>query len=238
MQKEKPLLFLLPGLDGTGKLLNLPANYLADLYETKILAYPHDIKLKYQELADYIENLLPTDKPYYLLAESFGGPLAIELAVRHPKQVLGLILSATFISSPVYLSFLLNPVTELLPIQHIPQLLSDYIFLGNHGTPDLKKLLNETLVTLNNDVINFRIKEVINLQSNEKAYKLTLPILYLQGKYDNIIKAYNYENLKKELPQARKVVINSSHMVLQTEPELCRNAIRDFLILSTKDNQE
>ncbi|MGQ0798894.1 MAG: serine aminopeptidase domain-containing protein [Pseudomarimonas sp.] len=45
--------------------------------------------------------MLPRSEPYFLLGESFGGPLAIALAARQPRGLLGLVLCASFARYPI-----------------------------------------------------------------------------------------------------------------------------------------
>ena len=225
----KPLLFLLPGLDGTGVFMNMPANYLSDHFLTTILPYPKDAKLSYSELADYLEPNLPYGKPFYLLGESFAGPLVIELAIRRKAQVRGLILSATFSKSPAPLSFLLSPLSPFVHLELMPNFIVEQLLLGHGVSPELKNLLHQALSQANYSVLNHRIKEVMHVQDNPRIRELTMPILYLQGINDHLVPSHNYCHLKYLLPQIEHAIVQSSHVVLQTQPEYCKKVIVDFL---------
>ena len=89
---------LLPGLDGTGKLF---ANFLAVLpptIEARVIDYPTDEPLTYEQLELRVRAALPSDRPFVLLGESFGGPIAIRIAASPPPGLAGLILCGTFAS--------------------------------------------------------------------------------------------------------------------------------------------
>jgi surfactin synthase thioesterase subunit len=69
-------LVLLPGLDGTGTMF---APFVAELppwIEPVVLDYPAE-PLGYADLARRLATRLPEDRPFFLLGESFGGPLAL-----------------------------------------------------------------------------------------------------------------------------------------------------------------
>src|SRR5512147_2728475 len=72
-------LLLLPGLDGTGELF---AAFVAALreHEVRIITYPHDRALGYPALEEFVREKLPRDQDYFLLAESFSGPVGISIA--------------------------------------------------------------------------------------------------------------------------------------------------------------
>lgn len=226
---SKPILIMLPGLDGTGNLLQLPQKNLRDYFDTKIIIYPHNEELTYIELADRIEKLLPKEESFYLLAESFGGALALELAIKKPLQLKGLILSATFSKNPVLLPSLALHFSKVPYIKYLPLPVLDYIFTSYKSTSQVVKNLQSTLKGLNYDVINYRIKEVLSLKDNPRLNEIKVPILYLQGKYDNIVSPLAYLHVKKVLPQTQKVEIDSGHMVLQCKPEQCAQVINDFV---------
>src|ERR1700733_8946387 len=94
-------LVLLPGLDGTGELF---ANFLAELpkgMDVITLAFPSDQFLPYSKLLPWLADRVPNNKPYGLLGESYGSPLAVKFAATHPVHLVGLILVVGFISNPM-----------------------------------------------------------------------------------------------------------------------------------------
>ncbi|MFX9246871.1 alpha/beta fold hydrolase, partial [Acinetobacter baumannii] len=64
------------------------------------IAYPEHQPLGYQELLDLVLPTLPAGR-FVVLGESFGGPLAVEIAARFKERVAGLILAATYVRPPL-----------------------------------------------------------------------------------------------------------------------------------------
>src|ERR1700719_4469607 len=95
-----PVLVLLPGLDGTGKLFTEFLKAIQNRVDTLVVAYPNDTPMNYDELETLVRAALPADRPFILLGESFSGPLAIRIAARQPAWLAGLILCGPFCSNP------------------------------------------------------------------------------------------------------------------------------------------
>ena len=99
MSNTEIKLLLLPGLDGTGRFFARLQRCLDDRIDVEVVRYPGDRPLGYRELANYVRAHIGA-QPVVLLGESFSGPIAIRLAAELPQHVKGLILAATFITSP------------------------------------------------------------------------------------------------------------------------------------------
>ncbi len=89
----RPRLVYLPGIDGTGRLLHRQPRLFA-AYEVRCVKYPQDKPQTYEELADAAAAQLREGG--CVLAESFGGAVALTLAMRYPHLVHRLILVNTF----------------------------------------------------------------------------------------------------------------------------------------------
>src|SRR4051812_248219 len=93
-------LVLLPGLDGTGELF---AAFIAALpgRDVRVIAYPADRAMTYSQLEEFVREGLPRGEDYFLLAESFSGPIGISIAATTPPRLKGLILCGTFATNPL-----------------------------------------------------------------------------------------------------------------------------------------
>ena len=91
-QPQAPLAIYLPGMDGTGKLFDRQATALERSFDVRRLSIPVSDLTDWDPTIDRIVELirveLGTDLPrrsVYLCGESFGGCLAIKLAIKVPE---------------------------------------------------------------------------------------------------------------------------------------------------------
>ncbi len=91
-QPHSPLLIYLPGMDGTGQLLRHQTAFLERSFDIRRLSIPVDDLTDWDGLVARIAGLIHTElgaeipkRPIYLCGESFGGCLALKLAVMMPE---------------------------------------------------------------------------------------------------------------------------------------------------------
>ncbi|NEP59888.1 MAG: alpha/beta fold hydrolase [Symploca sp. SIO2G7] len=94
-----PLFIYLPGMDGTGQLLRSQTKDLGTAFDIRALAIPPDDLSNWEELTIVVVNLIEEtikEQPsrlVYLCGESFGGCLAVKVALRAPYLIDRIILS-------------------------------------------------------------------------------------------------------------------------------------------------
>lgn len=95
-------LVLLPGLDGTGRLFEPLLRALPRNVHASVIGYPASPShgQNYEVLTEFAGERLG-EGPLLLVGESFSGPIAVELAARHPEKVRGLVLAVSFLTPPV-----------------------------------------------------------------------------------------------------------------------------------------
>lgn len=108
----KPLWVYLPGMDGTGELFNRQAEVLAPYYEILALKLPR--VETWAELVEWVLRQLPAHRPFYLCGESFGGCLALLVALNRLPQGLILVNPASSFARLGWLSWL-SQALPLLP---------------------------------------------------------------------------------------------------------------------------
>ena len=131
-----PTLVLLPGLDGTGKLF---ADFLKALdlgVRTRVVPYPPDVPLGYDELEPLVRAALPAQGAFVLLGESFSGPLAIRIAARPPPGLTGLILCVTFASNPYPRLAWARRLAAFIPLKSVPRWIRAPLMWGSASPSD------------------------------------------------------------------------------------------------------
>ncbi len=119
---------LLPGMDGSGKLLTEFASLLAQHISIKpvVASYPDDLSSDYESYADYlISHQIVKASNLLVVAESFSGPIALELARKLPEQIYGIVFCASFAENPHRLTGLhrlpgLSPLIKRSALHRLP----------------------------------------------------------------------------------------------------------------------
>ncbi|CAN7102099.1 unnamed protein product [Brassica rapa subsp. narinosa] len=134
-----PLLLFIPGMDGTGLGLIRQHKKLGELFDIWCLHIPARDRTSAKDLVKLIEetvkseNYLFPDRPIYLVGESIGACLALEVAGRNPNIDLALILAnpATLVNN--FMSQPLSGMLNVLP-DEIPTLLEDIFGFKQGGS--------------------------------------------------------------------------------------------------------
>ena len=195
----------------------------------RVVAYPRDRALGYEDLLELVLDALPADGPFILLGESFSGPLALMAAARRPAGLLGVVLCATFERCPhpyvpQWFGRLMSPwVSRLMPVfPHVKLLLGSY-----HGEA-LGLLVRETIATVAPDVFACRLRAVLKVNATADLAQCPVPLLYLRASRDCVAPFWNANRVKRVLPAATIHTIPSSHMLLQTQPQLAAARLLRF----------
>jgi pimeloyl-ACP methyl ester carboxylesterase len=93
-------LVLLPGMDGSGLLFRSFISALDSDLTPLVIDYPGAQCLSYSQLTSLVQQRLPPRERYFLLGESFSGPVAIAVAAASPMNLAGLVLCGTFARNP------------------------------------------------------------------------------------------------------------------------------------------
>lgn len=216
-------LILLPGMDGTGGLFKPFLDVFPQEISIKVIAYPGEQKLSYRELVSYVKNKLPKNTEYVLLAESFSGPIAYELASN--KNLKAIIFVASFIQPPNKILALTKilPFSFLIPNQ-LPVFFLKFL-LGRLANEKLYELVNEALRKVKKDVLAFRITEMARLpRDNHTIIKKSI---YIQAMSDNLVSAKNAVRISEVSKDSQTYRVEGSHFVLQVNPVKCSKIIQN-----------
>ncbi len=220
-------LILLSGLDGTGELFESFMDALPTSIESQVIAYPNDKKLSYEVLIDFVLSRLPKHEPYVLLAESFSGYVAYDIALKNPKNLQAVIFVATFLENPrPYLSKLLPfvPMSFLLSFP-MPRFVANHLLLKRKSRV-FEKLL-ETLKSVPSEILHCRILEIVKLSKVTKV--LEIKSLYIQATTDKLVPQSAYALFEKNLPHIKLVKVKGSHLILQERSFECAKIIEEFI---------
>lgn len=221
-------LVLLPGMDGTGELFAPLLKELPAWLETRVVRYPPR-PMGYPELLAMVKSALPTDKPYCLLAESFSGPLGIEIAAQAPSHLKKLVLCCTFAKNPRPGLATLGPLLPFVPLSAMPLNLLGRVLMGGYFDAGLQSMLAKAMEQVPSDALRARLRSVLEVDTTSCLPRISVPTLYLQAASDQVVPKRAGELLLARKPDVELARIAGPHFLLQTNPADAARALEQFL---------
>ncbi|NEU76447.1 alpha/beta hydrolase [Hassallia byssoidea VB512170] len=232
LKPEYPLLVYLPGMDGTGQLLRSQTAGLEAGFDVRCLAIPREDLTSWDDLTKNVLDLIDQElkksspRPVYLCGESFGGCLAMKVAIASPKLFKRIILINS--ASAFNLRPLLNWTSQLTSI--VPGYLYDIgalgllpflASLGRVARGDRQELL-KSMRYVPPETVLWRISLLRDFNVDDKQLRtLTQPILVIAGGDDRLLPSVSEaERLVNILPNAKMVVLPHSGHACLLEKEI------------------
>jgi len=231
---DYPLFVYLPGMDGTGQLLRSQIPNLAAAFDVRCLVIPPHYLSNWQDLANQVASLIATElsqrrsQSVYLCGESFGGCLALKVALTAPHLLHRIILSnpATSVSQPSWLLWgsqwlgvLPDNVYHLSTLTLLPVLSS-----LNRMIPSNRRSLLEAMRSLPAKTMHWRVSMLRNFKVHPgELEQLTQPVLILASAADRLwCSLAEAKSLVNYLPNATMSVLpKSGHAcLLETDVNL------------------
>ncbi|MBL8848912.1 MAG: alpha/beta hydrolase [Planctomycetaceae bacterium] len=223
-------LLLLPGLHGGAKLLDRFVAALPDWIDPRIITYPNDRAISYDDILD---GLVLPDKPFAVLAESYAGPLGIRIAAAQLPHLRALVLVATFARCPhpyfpPWTAALVRHWMFRIPMP-LRQNLVRRLFLRDNGPPaELDEGWRE-LFLCDPEVLAARVREVVRVDVRNLIPDITAPTLYVQASPDVVVPARSMHEIQNSLRHMEVARFESAHPVLQRRPTKTAIAVAAFL---------
>jgi pimeloyl-ACP methyl ester carboxylesterase len=220
-------LIVLPGLDGTG---TLHSHFLAACksFEAAIaFSYPTHQALGYDELETLVRAALPRARPFVLLGESFSGPIALSIAARPPRNLVGIVLSTTFATAPLPAMSPLAWLARFAPVRSAPFPLLSWGLLGDWATPELETSLRDALRAVSPAVLRFRAATALRTVASDLA-GISVPALYLRATVDRLLPRSAGDHIRSLVPHCDVQDIDGPHLLLQAAPRECARVVSDF----------
>jgi pimeloyl-ACP methyl ester carboxylesterase len=230
VQPEYPLLVYLPGMDGTGQLLRSQTAGLETGFDVRSLAIPRKDLNTWDMLTKSVLDLIHAElektsqRPVYLCGESFGGCLAMKVAIEAPhlfKRIILINPASSFQLRP-WLNWA-SQLTYLVP--------SGFYDLGALGLlPFLASLprisrsdrydLLKTMRSVPSETVLWRLSLLREFRVDEgQLGNLTQPILLIAGGSDRLLPSVTeVKRIANILPNKKIVVLpNCGHACLLEE---------------------
>ena len=222
-------LVLLPGMDGTGVLFRPLVDALPPELEPIVVAYPTDEPLSYAELLPLVRRSLPAGGDFIVLGESFSGPLALSVATEDPPGLAGVVLAGSFVANPIRsLPAWAGVLSRPWLFRLVPTTFRRWNSLGLRVGPELRALFAEAQAPVRPAVWALRGREILAVDARPTLKACPVPVLYLSGRRDRIVRAHNLALIRRLRPDIQVVALDAPHLLLQTAPSAAAAAISAF----------
>lgn len=181
-----------------------------------------------QAYAEAIAETFPHLHPgrFFVAGHSLGGAVALELALRYPERVRGIILLSTGAHFPALAA---TPGLFLLTVAAVPGKFRD-LFLGEGVSAEALALARAAMADCPPEVIRADVSAAKVFDARAALPSLRHPVLILCGSEDHITPPRYATWLKEGLPDARVMLIpGAGHMLPLERPAEVNAAITEFL---------
>ena len=207
---------ILPGLDGTGLLLDRFRELAPETNDATVCALPDNPNDNYQTLCDHFSERVQELESCHLIAESFSGPLGILLAHRHPEVIRRLTLVATFALPPTPLAARFIPWSMLYRLP-MPSLVARHFFVGpDHSLA--AELKNAIRLTSPQSLVS-RMHCLMNVDVTTQLSELNCQLKYIRPKQDRLVSERSLKVITAANPSVSVREIVGPHLILQTRPK-------------------
>jgi pimeloyl-ACP methyl ester carboxylesterase len=211
-------------MDGTGDLFAPFAAALGDEFELRIVRYPGDHRGGYEELEPIARAAIPLDRPYFLLGESFSGPIAISIAASAPGQLRGLILCCTFARNPRPAFAALKALVGAVPFKTLP---SSWLVQAQ-----IRASFDRALAQVTTAALHARMRAVLCVDVCYRLAACKVPILYLRATHDRLVPNAACRLIATIKPAAHVAEFQAPQFRLQTLPQQAAREVAAFVRLN------
>jgi pimeloyl-ACP methyl ester carboxylesterase len=213
-----------PGIDGTGEMLLGLEERLAGEFEVMRLRYEAGGEDSYEHLAATVRGVMADlgVARGLLLAESFGGAVALMVALQEPGRVAGLALVNTFARYPHRLR--LGIGCSILPL--VPRSLYGLarriggpatMFAGRGGAAEKQRFFERDAgVCAYDDLFLARLRMIRGLDLRPRLGEIRCPVRLFAGTRDVVLSSLaQARELERALPAAQlRIIAGGGHLIL------------------------
>ena len=193
LQGSGPLLIYVPGLDGTGQLFFKQADSLARLYRVVTFRSRDDGGFTYEDLTSDLAAIIEDlgEKQAIIVAESFGGTIALSFALAYPQMVARLVVVNSFprfrnrfkIEMGVVLASGL-PFRLLWPFRRTASALG--LFIDGVKKED-RRLFWDAIRTVSGQAYARRLQLILQFNVEDRLCEIQAPTIFIAGDRDILI---------------------------------------------------
>jgi pimeloyl-ACP methyl ester carboxylesterase len=184
---------LVPGLDGTGQLFYRQRPLL--MRSRRVATYAlrdstSEMSTLVDDLAAVIETVAPADKRAIVIGESFGGTLAMSLALARPERVSALVVLNSFARfTPQFRLHLALWGLRALPWGMMPvvrRATASRLHSAHSHDNEIREFMRVTMAATREGYLN-RLRALTRFDIRDRLHELRMPTLFLAAELDHLV---------------------------------------------------
>jgi pimeloyl-[acyl-carrier protein] methyl ester esterase len=225
----KTTLVLLPALDGTDIFFQPLIDVLPVWINPVVVTYPQSGRNDYGDLYPLIEEAIEKESEFFVLGWSFSGPLALMLARNNPGRVRGVILCASFVTSPLPLlkRFRFGIVGPVIAAARA--LWRTRFWLWGYPSDHFREAKSKTWRCVSSRILAARGRAIMKVDARPLLRDCALPLMYLAGSHDRVVRSHSAQEIMRIAPSTRVVTIEGDHYAIFTNPEAASAGLVSFI---------
>lgn len=217
---------ILPGLDGMAALRSAFCAELSSEFDVCAIEYPADL-VRYDDLFNWISTRLP-GQDHVIVAESFSGPLAIQIAAQRPSQLKGLVFVASFAKAPRKLPAAVLGLLRLVPFHlKVFSVMAQLVMMGRWRNAAFTQLFHDTNQKLPASTVRGRIGEVLGVDCTAKLALIDVPFIYLGASHDRPVPRRAADDFRHGAQSVG--IVEGPHFMLQAVPKAAAEHVEAFV---------
>jgi len=207
-------------MDGTAALFGPFVAELPQHVQTVTISYPADVALSYEQLTDRVRGELPVGKPYVIVAESYSGPIALQLAARPVGDLRAIVFVASFVARPLGVSGLCLarlPLTTVFRVRP-PRWLLRWLLMEPDTPLDFVSAVRDAVSKVRPQVLAARMREALTVNRTNVAQSCSARVVCLTAEKDRLLRWRGEEGILRICYRADAVRISAPHLLLQCAP--------------------
>jgi pimeloyl-ACP methyl ester carboxylesterase len=219
---EGPPLVLVPGMDGTGRLFYRQVPLLSRRYRVATYALrddTSDMSRLVSDLALVIDAIAPVERRALVVGESFGGALALSLALAMPDKVSGLVVLNSFpFFAPQWRLRLAILGLGLIPwgaMKLVRRATAWRLHSRHTHHDDIARFMELTAQATRRGYLN-RLRALRQYDARERLNEICSPTLFLAAEQDHLVPSVTQaEYMRARVPGAvTRVLPGHGHICL------------------------
>jgi len=220
-------------MDGTGILLRPFVDLLPNGIDVKVVSYPEDTYLTYEQLAERVLGLVPSSEPYVIIAESYSGPVACLIAAHPVGNLQAVVFVASFVSLPW--GRIGRWIAKVLPTalfrMRAPAWILRWLFMDADTPREMISEAQDVIARVRSEVLAQRLRDSLNADYAPILRDCTDRLVYLLPESDRLLGTRGHRGFLAAKPGIETVKIAGPHSILQCAPASCLAVLQRIGVL-------